>query len=434
MVGGSVSRNHRTSYPSSPAAFVVKSGIQPGRRDSTDFQWPRPIQNSTRRADFAVRSQSKIRAASPTFPDGPPTWPLADPDVLAALEQAFADGSWGQYSGPNASRLTTALAQYHGVEYVTLCCSGTFAVELALRAIKIGAGDEVILAGYDFPGNFRAIEAVGARPVLVDVDRLNWNLDPDQLPAARSERTRAVLVSHLHGGLVPMGSIVEFARRHGLAVVEDACQAPGAKVEGRLAGTWGDVGVLSFGGSKLLTSGRGGAIMTSQADAHQRAKIYCEQGNHAFPLSELQAAVLLPQLAKLEQRNRARAAGVDRLTVRLAGVAGLRTLSNCQGDLRPSFYKLGMQFISDQAECRSRAEFVACAKLEGVAIDAGFRGFALRTSRRCRVAGYLPESRRAATDCVVLHHPVLLEDDAVIDRVAAAIEKALHAHVVNDEG
>ena len=365
------------------------------------------------------------------LPSGPPAWPLADPDVLAALERAYADGSWGRYLGPNAARLASALAEYHAVEHVTLCCSGTFAVELALRGLQIGAGDEVVLAGYDFPGNFRAIEAVGARPVLVDVDLLNWNLDPRRLPAARSERTRAVVVSHLHGGLVSMGEVIEFARRHGLAVVEDACQAPGARVEGRLAGTAGDVGVLSFGGSKLLSSGRGGAILTRRADIHQRAKIFCEQGNNAFPLSELQAAVLLPQLAKLDGRNAARQAAAGRLVRRLAGVHGLRPLSNGGGNDLPSFYKLGMQFLPSELDGRSRAEFLACVQAEGAALDAGFRGFALRSPRRCRAADDLTESRRAAADCVVLHHPVLLEDDTVVDLVAAAIEKVIRAFVAD---
>jgi len=368
-----------------------------------------------------------------SLPSGPPEWPLADPDVLAALERAYADGSWGRYLGPNAERLVTALAEYHAVEHVMLCCSGTFAVELALRGLQIVPGDEVILAGYDFSGNFRAIEAVGARPVLVDVDPLNWNLDPHRLPAAQSERTRAVVVSHLHGGLVPMGEVVEFARRHGLAVVEDACQAPGARVEGRLAGTSGDVGVLSFGGSKLLTAGRGGAILTRRADIHQRAKIHCEQGNNAFPLSELQAAVLLPQLAKLDSRNALRRAAAARLVRRLAGVPGIRPLSNDTGDYLPSFYKLGMQFSPSEMAGRSRAEFLASVQTEGVALDAGFRGFAFRSPRRCRAADNLAECRRAAADCVVLHHPVLLEDDTVIHLVAAAIEKVARALIVAND-
>ena len=122
---------------------------------------------------------------------------------------------------------------------------------------------------------------------------------------------RAVIVSHLHGGLAAMPEIRAWADLRGVAVVEDACQVPGARIAGRLAGTWGDVGVLSFGGSKLLSAGRGGALLTDRSDVVQRIKIYSERGNQAYPLSELQAAVLLPQLESLAERNHAAAAERD---------------------------------------------------------------------------------------------------------------------------
>src|SRR5205085_10640127 len=115
---------------------------------------------------------------------------------------------------------------------------------------------------YDFAGNFRAVDAVGARPVLVDIDSSTWCLDAQQVASAASDRVRAVIVSHLHGGLADMPAICEVAKAHGWSVVEDACQATAAQVHGRISGTWGDVGVLSFGGSKLLTAGRGGAVLT----------------------------------------------------------------------------------------------------------------------------------------------------------------------------
>ncbi|HEV3004828.1 MAG TPA: aminotransferase class I/II-fold pyridoxal phosphate-dependent enzyme [Pirellulales bacterium] len=372
--------------------------------------------------DALERQRLAIDGGSPTLPNGPPPWPIDDPDVRDAIEAAFADGSWGRYSGPYVARLSEALAEFFELPYAYPCCSGTFAVELALRSLRIEPGDEVILAGYDYPGNFRAIEAIGARPVLVDVDSQNGSLDPRLLSAAIGDRTRAVLVSHLHGGLVPMRAVLDVAERHALAIVEDICQAPGAVVEGRLAGTWGDVAVMSFGGSKLLTAGRGGAILSRRADVHQRAKVFCEQGNHAFPLSELQAAVLLPQLAKLRDRNARRFAAVERLLGNLSDVPCLKPLENRAVSSVPVFYKVGFQFDATAAG-RSRAEFIATAQAEGVAIDAGFRGFAQRSQKRCRIEGDLTESRRAAESALVLHHPILLEPDDVIDRVAGALHK-----------
>ena len=98
---------------------------------------------------------------------------------------------------------------------------------------------------------------LGAIPVLVDVDPHSWNLDPERVASACRPATKAVIASHLHGGVVPMRDVMAFAREHGLQVIEDAAQMPGAVIQGRKAGTWGDVGVLSFGGSKLLTAGPG---------------------------------------------------------------------------------------------------------------------------------------------------------------------------------
>lgn len=365
-----------------------------------------------------------IIGGNPVFPAGPPAWPPAWEEVAQALQRSLAEGTWGLYHGPNTRLLTERLAAYHAVEFVELCCSGTFAIELALRALQIGAGDEVILAGYDFIGNFNDIVAVGARPVLIDLDPDNWNLNPELIAEAISPATRAILVSHLHGGVVPMSRVVNIARGHGLAVIEDACQMPGALIEGRRAGTWGDVGVISFGGSKLLSAGRGGALLTSAPEIKQRVQVYCNRGNHAYPLSELQATVLLPQLEKLEQRNRIRAESVAQLAERLKIIAGLRPLRNQLSAALPGYYKLGFQYDAAGFAGLSRALFVQAAKAEGIEFNVGFRAFHLcRSSRRWRKPGALTEAERADANMLVLHHPILLGTDEAIDQLIKGIYK-----------
>ncbi len=181
------------------------------------------------------------------------------------MQAAWRDGSWGKYQGGGVERLERRLAELHGVAHAAVCASGTLAVELALRALKVGPGDEVVLAAYDYPGNFLAVHAVGARPVLADVAPDDWNLDVHSLAEAFGPAVRAAIVSHLHGGLVPMRELTELTQARNVAVIEDAAQAPGAMIQGRRAGMWGDVGVLSFGGSKLLSAGRGGALLTGRA-------------------------------------------------------------------------------------------------------------------------------------------------------------------------
>lgn len=356
-------------------------------------------------------------------PHGQPPWPLPDPAVAEAVARACADGSWGRYHGGHAERLEAALCAYHGVPHVLLCGSGTYAVELGLRALKVGPGDEVLLAGYDYPGNFLTIHALGAHPVLVDLDPDNWNLALDRLDAAIGPRTRAVLASHLHGGLVPMRELMAFAAARHLAVLEDAAQAPGAIVQGRRGGTWGDVGTLSFGGSKLLTAGRGGALLTPHAAVAQRARAYQLRGNLVCPLSELQAAALLPQLDRLDAHNEQRRAAVRLLAERLAELPGVRPFVNRLDESAPTFYKVGFQYDAE-AFGLPRARLAAALRAEGVALDESFAAAHVgRSPRRYRTGGTLTETERAHRGCVVLHHPVLLAEPAALDAVAAAWHK-----------
>jgi dTDP-4-amino-4,6-dideoxygalactose transaminase len=366
-----------------------------------------------------------INGGTPAVPNGPPPWPVADDEICQSLDRALRDGSWGQYHGPNCEALTRQLADFFQVEHVLLCCSGTYAVEAALRGLGLQAGDEVVLAGYDFPGNFRAIESIGARPVLVDIDQSNWSLDPNQLENITGEPVKAVIVSHLHGGVVDMHTVNQWASNYGVTVVEDACQEPGARLGGRMVGTFGDVSVLSFGGSKLLSAGRGGAILTNDTSIFQRAKVYGHRGNDVFPLSEMQATVLRPQLEQLDARNRKRLENANHLLNLLQGLSGIRPLSNHEIRCETSYYKMAWEFRGEALQALSREQFIATMQAEGVAIDVGFRGFAGRSLRRCRQIGSLIHSSSAANNTLLLHHPVLLESAEEIKKVAAAFAKVI---------
>jgi dTDP-4-amino-4,6-dideoxygalactose transaminase len=356
-------------------------------------------------------------------PEGPPPWPPHDPDVGAAVERALRDRSWGVYFGHNAEDLEQALREFFHLEHVLLCGSGTYAVELGLRALGVGAGDEVILASYDYPGNIHCVYAVGATPVLVDIDPDNWNLSLDAVREALGPATKAVLASHLHGGVVAMRELMELAGERDVAVLEDAAQCPGATVQGKLAGTWGDAGVISFGGSKLLTAGRGGALLSHRHNVQIRARSHWLRGNIVCPLSELQAAALVPQVAKLPERHQRRLANVARLTRLLDAVPGLRPFVNRTEQTSPGYYKLGFQYDAE-ALSMVRDLFIAAVRAEGIALNAGFAAQHVgRSPKRYRRGSGLSESERAQREIVTLHHPVLLGSDEDTDQVAAAIRK-----------
>jgi len=247
-------------------------------------------------------------------------------------------------------------------------------------------------------------------------------LRPGCLAAAVGPNTRAIIASHLHGGMAPMAEVRACADAHGLRVIEDAAQSPGAEIQGQKAGTWGDIGVLSFGGSKLLTAGRGGALLMRHADLHQRMRLLLHRGNHICPLSELQAAVLLPQLDKLEFRNDYRARMVAALIEGLKELPGLRPFVNSV-PCRPAYYKLGFQFDPHKFGLQ-RERLVQAMGAEGIALDEGFRASHVgRSPTRFRCVGEHSESERAHGGTLILHHPVLLGTQADVNEVVQAFRK-----------
>jgi perosamine synthetase len=365
-----------------------------------------------------------ILGGPPIRPAGPPVWPRDDGAVRAVLRAMIESGDWGRYHGPHVPELCRGLAGSHGVEHALVCCSGTAAVELALRGVGVQAGDEVILAAYDFKANFQNVLGLHAVPVLVDLDPVTWQLDPSRIEAALTPKTRAVIISHLHGGVVDAPRVRQISDARGIAVVEDACQNPGATLFGRRAGTWGDVGVLSFGGSKLLTAGRGGAILTSKPEIAERIKRHVHRGNEAYPLSEMQAAVLCPQIDELDALNERRRAAVMRLVSQAVEPSGLTPLQLPTDDVAPAYYKVGFKYRASDFSGLTRDQFVSAMRAEGIAFDAGFRSnHLIHASRRFRATGELLEATQADAGMLTLHHPILLESDREIDEIVEAIAK-----------
>lgn len=364
-----------------------------------------------------------ILGGLPVRPQGPPSWPRVSDEVQQVLKDMVESGEWGRYHGPHVPALCERIADYHSIEHVLLCSSGTSAIELALRGVNVRDDDEIIVAAYDFKANFQNVLQLKAVPVLVDLRPDSWHLDPACLEKALTNRTKAVLVSHLHGGVVDMPRVRQFADAHQIALIEDACQNPGAILFGRRAGTWGDVGVLSFGGSKLLTAGRGGAILTSQSVVVERIKRHVMRGNDAYPLSEIQAALLLPQLNSLDDLNGKRRQSISHLSTLLHDLEWLIPLQLPTADVQPAYYKVGFQYKGIELP---RDVFVEALRAEGIAIDAGFRAnHLIHGSRRFRAVDSLTEATNADSRMITLHHPVLLEDSSAIEQIGLAIRKVL---------
>lgn len=247
-------------------------------------------------------------------------------EVTKAVEEVF-DGMQ-LFLGPQVRAFEEEFAAYCGCQYGVGVASGTDALALALRACGITAGDEVITVSHTFIATVEAIALVGATPVFVDVDPETYTLDWRQLEAALTARTRAVLPVHLYGHPVEMQPVLDFARAHGLRVIEDASQAHGALYQGRRVGSLGDVGCFSLYYSKNLGAyGEAGVCVTHDAALAETICLLRDHGSRVryqhevlgvnARLDEVQAAMLRVKLPRLDSWNAARQGAADAYTQRL---------------------------------------------------------------------------------------------------------------------
>jgi dTDP-4-amino-4,6-dideoxygalactose transaminase len=216
--------------------------------------------------------------------------------------------------GPEVQRFEQEFAAYCGTEHCVAVNTGTAAIHLALAALSIGPGDEVITVPHTFIATAEAITAVGAKPVFIDINPISFTMDPSLLEAAITSKTRAIIPVDLYGQVADMEPILEIANRHGIPVIEDACQAHGAEYRGRKAGAFGVAGCFSFyPGKNLGACGEGGAVTTNDADLAQRIRLWRDHGSskryeHIFPglnmrMEGIQGGILSVKLKHLDRWN-----------------------------------------------------------------------------------------------------------------------------------
>jgi len=249
--------------------------------------------------------------------------------------------------GPNVKAFEKELAAYAGSAFAVGVGNGTDALHLALRALKLGPGDEVITTPFSFVATTEAIGIVGATPVFVDIDPRTFNIDVSRIEAAITARTRAIIPVHLYGQPCDMEPLMGIARSYGLKVVEDCAQAFGADYRGRKAGTVGDIGCVSFFPSKPLGCfGDGGAVLTDDPDIYQRVEMLRRHGGKVkyhhtelglnSRLDELQAAVLRVKLPLLDRWNALRREAACRYNALLGAIPGVE----CPIELTSAGYTL----------------------------------------------------------------------------------------------
>lgn len=275
--------------------------------------------------------------------------PIAGPWITQKEVDLVADAAanaWYENAGAFQRQFESAFAEYVGVHHALALPSCTSAIHLALAALGVGPGDEVVVPDITWIASAAPVSYVGATPVFADVDEETWCMSASSLEECVTPRTKAVIPVDLYGGMPDMDALLDVTRRHGLKVVEDAAEAVGAEYRGAKAGSLGDVGVFSFHGSKTLTTGEGGMLVTDDEDTYRRCRYLADHGRapgsrmfwnseiaFKYKPSALQAALGLAQLGRIDELVDRKRAIFGQYRDALADVPGITLNAEPDGTL-----------------------------------------------------------------------------------------------------
>lgn len=382
-----------------------------------------------------------------------PGWPVFAADEIAAVTEVLAAGRVNYWTGEIGRGFEADYAALTGRRHAIAVANGTLALELALHALDIGPGDEVVVPARTFIATASCVVARGAVPVIADIDPVSQNLTAETIRAVLTPRTRAVIAVHLAGWPCDMDAILALAKQQGLKVIEDCAQAHGATWKGRPVGGFGDCAAFSFCQDKIVTTGgEGGMLVMDDAAAWQKAWAYKDHGkshdavfrqDHPagfrwlhesfgsnFRLTEMQAAIGRVQLRKLPQWLAARQRNAALLAHGLAGVPGLR-LAEPPAHVGHAYYRY-YAFL-DLPRLKPgwhQSRIIEAIAAEGIACMVGSCSEIYREQAFVRAGFGPPESlpiarRLGETSLAFLVHPTLTEAD--MRDTAAAVEKVMRA-------
>lgn len=375
-------------------------------------------------------------------------WPYATNRELQLIEEVVKSGKWWRMNGSKVEEFEKKFAEMHNAKFCLGVTNGTHAIELAIAALGIGAGDEVIVPAFTFISTATAPIYCNAKPVPVDVDPGTLCIDPEAFEKAITTRTKAVIPVHIAGHACDMDAICSIAKKHGIRVIEDASHAHGAEWGGKRIGTFGDIATFSFQNGKLVTCGEGGAILTNDKDLYEKAYLIHGVGRplgdrtyaHVvlgsnYRMNEFQAAILIAQLERLEDFNVLREKNAAILDKLLSDVPGITPQSrNTKANLN-THYMYMFYYDSKAFNGLSRMDFVDYMIAEGIPAFVAYPSvcdteFYMNNEFRNHVTEHidtilynLPNSRRIAEEVVWLPHFTLLGDEQDLYEIAGAIKK-----------
>ncbi len=388
-----------------------------------------------------------LHGGAPVRTKGFSRWPIWD--VQQDEEQIVAvlrSGVWSR--AKVVADFEKKWAELLGAKQALATTHGTTALLTALNALDIGAGDEVLVGPYTFVASISTIMLSGALPIMVDTDRETFLVNPEKMEAKITPNTKAILPVHIYGLPVDMARVNAIAKKHNLLVVEDACQAWLAEIDGRKCGTHGNLGCFSFQNSKHLTCGEGGAVVGDDPDVMKRAYAYHNFGSGGpylgskCRMTEFQAAILLAQMQRLEEQTQRRWENATYLTSRLRQIPGILPHRLNEGVTRAAYHLYPFRFDSEAFGGVKREKFMSALRAEGIPSSSGYgrlnespfientlksrafqRMYSPEQLDNCRAQLACPENNVLCTEAVCLSQNLLLGTKEDMDDIANAVEK-----------
>jgi dTDP-4-amino-4,6-dideoxygalactose transaminase len=384
-----------------------------------------------------------------------PTWPVWSKREEELLLEVLHSGKWGTLNGTKVIEFEQKFAEFQGAKYGVAVTGGTPALELPLRALAIGPGDEVITSPYTFVATASAAIKVGATPIFADVEPGTLSLDAAAVEKAITPRTKAIMPVHIGGCPANMDAINAVAKRHNLPVIEDACQAWGAEWDGKRVGPIGQLGGFSFQASKNINAGEGGMIVTNDQELYERAwalhnvgrtpgKSHYEQDlmGYNYRMTEWQGAVLLAQLERLPEHIARREENAEYLSDLLEEIPGITPRTREPKVTQHAWHLYMFFYNADRFGGLPKTEFIRALQAEGVPCSPGYSPLYTSPAIRRALAELkgevkpwqqgvknLPEvapcpvCEKSCQETVWLYQSQLLAEKPDMEEVAAAIRK-----------
>ncbi|NOY37346.1 MAG: DegT/DnrJ/EryC1/StrS family aminotransferase [Chlorobi bacterium] len=405
-----------------------------------------------------------------------PAWPVWGKEEETSLLEVLNSGVWS-YNGPKEKEFNKMFAEFTGVQHVVSAANGTVTLQLALEALNIGYGDEVIIPGLTWQATAASVIDINAIPVLVDVCEDTWCIDPSEVEKAITPRTKAIIPVHLYGSFADMDAILEIAKKHNLFILEDCAHKHGGEWNGKKAGSIGDIGSFSFQLSKHLTAGEGGALTTNDpvlaekldalrncgrrpegdeyANIDKGAGSYSDEGNFFqsgnYRITEFQAAILVEGLKRLPQQNQIRDENGIYLNSLLSELPGVYPMRRDARETKEAYFNFSFRYKKDGFKGLTVDKFRKALESEiGITVDSSYEPL-----NHCSLyVPYTKPSRYKLNDrywkainparfklpvcekihkeeSVCIHQKILLGNKADMDMLAEAISKIyLHANEI----